>query len=184
MVDVEALSGTKSPTTNPYQSQSSHHQPGDQIVHKLKRLFYIGISGFVLHHFKFHKALVKSPKIQHEWFQFGLACTLAILSIKAYVETYELKVRKKEVNYDNYRQTTHIIILLILASTVAFNCALWPHYGWNTPILMGVSFFGVIVQLLLLFPTYVQNIVGFILLAFVFQEYSGIHLFYSTTTNQ
>mmetsp|Transcript_19000 Transcript_19000/g.40889 ORF Transcript_19000/g.40889 Transcript_19000/m.40889 type:complete len:185 (+) Transcript_19000:187-741(+) len=181
--DVETSSSSSSnrPTTtmpsNPYQGQGTLLPP-DHIVHKLKRLLYIGGSGFVLHKFHFHTALVKSPKILHSWFQLGLACTIAILMVKAYVETFEVKLRKKEVNYKNYPQTTHTIIGLILASTVAFNCALWPHYGWNTPILMGTCFFGIILQFMLLVPTYVQNVVGLIVFTFVLQEYSGVSMLY------
>ena len=104
--------------------------------------------------------------------------TTAILMIKAYVETYEVKIRHQQVDYKNYPQTTHTVIGLILASTVAFNCALWAHYGWNTPILLGVCFFGIILQFMLLVPTYVQNIVGLAAFTFILQEYSGVSMLY------
>lgn len=98
--------------------------------------------------------------------------------IKAYVETYEVKIRHQQVDYKNYPQTTHTVIGLILASTVAFNCAFWAHYGWNTPILLGVCFFGIILQFMLLVPTYVQNIVGLATFTFILQEYSGVSMLY------
>ena len=103
----------------------------------------------------------------------------AILMVKAYVETYEGKIQKKKINYENYPQTTHGIIGLILFATLAFNIALWPHYGWNSPILLGLCFFGVILQFLLIVPTYVQNIVGIALFTFFMQEYSsGVSVIY------
>ena len=98
--------------------------------------------------------------------------------IKAYIETYEGKVLKKAINYESYKQTTHAVIGLILVSTVAFNIALWPHYGWNTPILLGLCFFGVILQFLLIVPTYVQNIVGIVMFTFFLQEYAGVSTMY------
>jgi hypothetical protein len=100
-----------------------------------------------------------------------LFITAAILAIKAYVEMYEGKMKKNEVNYKNFRNTTHAVMVLILLSTVAFNVSLWPHYGWNSPLLLSICFFGVIVQFLLLAPTPVQNILSFILLTFFLQQY-------------
>jgi hypothetical protein len=97
--------------------------------------------------------------------------TTAILGIKAYVEMYEGQIRKNQVNYKNFPQTTHLVMALILLSTVAFNVALWPHYGANSPIILGIFFFGIILQLCMVVPTYVQNMVGFVALTFFLQEY-------------
>jgi len=94
------------------------------------------------------------------------------LGIKAYVEIYEGKINKKTVNYKNYRNITHAVMILIMFSTVAFNVALWPHYGWNSPLILGICFFGVILQFVLLVPTWVQNAVGFVGLTFFIQQYS------------
>lgn len=101
-----------------------------------------------------------------------MVCT-AILFIKAYVEMYEGRVRKVPIHYDNFRQTTHAVLGLILASTVAFNVALWPHYGSNSLFILGLFFFGVILQFMLLVPTSVQNMVAMVGLTFFLQEYSG-----------
>jgi hypothetical protein len=96
----------------------------------------------------------------------------AILGVKAYVELFEGKMNKKEVNYKNFKHMTHAVMVLILMSTISFNVALWPHYGWNSPFLLGICFFGVILQFLLLVPTYVQNAVSFIALTFFLQQYA------------
>ncbi|KAL7569965.1 hypothetical protein ACA910_021914 [Epithemia clementina (nom. ined.)] len=159
------------PPHNPYQQTGS--LPPNHFIHKARRVVYIILSGWGLHYFKFYQTLLKSPRIRHEWFQLGLASSVAILMIKSYVETYDGKIKKKEINYENYKQTTHAVIGLILFSTVAFNCALWPHYGWNSPILLGLCFFGMILQFLLIVPTYVQNLVGIALFTFFLQEYSS-----------
>ena len=78
MTDVESSTQQPSgrPPHNPYSAQAPGALPPDHIVHKLKRIFYMGLSAYCLHYFKFYKALVKSPKVQHEWFQVGLACTV------------------------------------------------------------------------------------------------------------
>jgi hypothetical protein len=95
----------------------------------------------------------------------------AIFFLKAYIETYQGKIRKQEVNYKKFPQSTHAGIALIVVASIAFHIAYWPHYGWNSPLVLGLLFWGVIIQFLLLVPTTVQNIVGFVGLTYILQEY-------------
>jgi hypothetical protein len=88
------------------------------------------------------------------------------------VEIFEGKMMKKTVNYANFKHTTHAALVLLTISGVAFHAALWPHYGWNSPVIMILVTFGVIVQFLLLVPTWISNIVGFVGLTFFLQQYS------------
>jgi len=93
------------------------------------------------------------------------------LGIKAYVELFEGRFNKKTVNYDNFPQSTHAAIVLFLLSSLAFHIALWPHYRWNSVVVLSLAFFGVILQFLLLVPSWVQNIVSFVVLTFFLQQY-------------
>lgn len=94
-----------------------------------------------------------------------------LLFIKAYVEMFAGKLKKKKVNYENFPQSTHAAIIFILLSSVAFHAALWPAYGWKTFAIMILVGYGVLLQFCLLVPTYVQNIVGFVAMTFFIQEY-------------
>jgi hypothetical protein len=96
---------------------------------------------------------------------------LALLGIKAYVEIYEGRINKATVDYKNFPQSTHAAIILILLSSIAYHIALWPHYHFNTFIVLGVLFFGVVLQFILMTPSSVQNVVSFVLLALFIQEY-------------
>jgi hypothetical protein len=60
----------------------------------------------------------------------------------------------------------------MLLDSFFFHVALWPHYGWNTTIVLGLLFFGIVLQFCLLVPTYIQNIAGAVALTFFLQEYS------------
>lgn len=102
---------------------------------------------------------------------FILTTLLALLGIKAYVEIYEGRINKATVDYKNFPQSTHAAILLILLSSIVYHIALWPHYHYNTFIVLGILFFGVVLQFMLMTPSSVQNIVSFLLLAFFIQEY-------------
>jgi hypothetical protein len=83
---------------------------------------------------------------------------------------YAGKLNKQKVNYKNFPQSTHSVILLILVSSVAYHAALWPEYGGKAMIIMFlVGCF--LLNFCLLFPTYVQNFTAFALLTFFIQEY-------------
>jgi hypothetical protein len=96
----------------------------------------------------------------------------ALLGIKAYLEIFEAKIMRKKVDYAHFRQTTHASIVLIVITSIAFNCALWKHYGINALIVLGLFGFGIILQLMLLVPAWIQNIAAFLALTFFLQEYS------------
>ena len=175
MTDAESNNNNSNPNiSNPYSGGEGAPPPLPVWADKLKRLVYLSISVFGLtKYFNFFKALLKSPHIRHFWFQIGLACTIATLMLKAYVEVYQGKIQKTKVNYQNFRHTTHTVMALIGVATLAFNTALWPHYGWNAPFILAIFFFGIILQFCLLVPTSVQNVVALIVLTFFLQEYSG-----------
>jgi hypothetical protein len=96
---------------------------------------------------------------------------IALLGIKAYVEIYEGRINKVKVDYSTFPQCTHATLLLLILSSLAYHIALWPHYHYNTFLVLGIAFFGVVLQFVLLTPSSIQNVVSFILLAFFLQEY-------------
>ena len=113
---------------------------------------------------------MKSPNVSHEWFKIGLASTVAILFLKAYVELYSGRLQKKEVKYDNFKQETHLVLILILWTSLSFHIALWGEYGSTSMVIMFLlGMF--ILNFCLLMPTSVQNVVAFGLITFFLQEY-------------
>ena len=96
---------------------------------------------------------------------------VALFSVKAYLEVFEGILRKAVVNYKEYPQTTHLTIALWLAASLCFHVALWPHYGWNTIVVLFCLFFGWMLQPMLLLPPWLQNVVAFVGLTFFLQEY-------------
>lgn len=165
-----AQSQSQSGLQNPYQEQQPEVLPLYHPLNILKRALYILVAGYGLHKLKAAKAIFVSPHIRHEWFKIGLAGTVAIMAIKAYVELYAGKLQRRTVNYENFRQTTHAVMILILLTSLAFHVALWPHYGTNTFVvlfLVGV----ILLQLALLLPTYLQNAICVVFMTFFLQEY-------------
>jgi hypothetical protein len=166
--DVE--SHQNQPIRNPYSSMEPHILPALHPINILKRGSYIGFSLYGLHKLDAYHAILHSPHVSHEWFKIGLAGTIAIVMIKAYVELYAGKLQQQTVNYANFKQTTHGALLLILTSSFCFHVALWPHYGTTTfLVLFLVSV--VLLQTALLIPTYLQNLISVVALTFFLQEY-------------
>ena len=95
----------------------------------------------------------------------------AILAIKAYVEMYQGKAKKQRVEYKNFRQETHAILILLLFTSIAFNIALWPEFGYKMILVMMMFGYGVLLQIMLLIPTWAQNLLSSILITWFIQEY-------------
>ena len=95
----------------------------------------------------------------------------ALLFVKAYVELYAGKIQKKKISYKTFPQSTHACMVFTLLSSISFHIALWPVYASGSMVVMFlVGIF--ILNFCLLMPTYVQNLVAFVLLTFFLQEYS------------
>jgi hypothetical protein len=117
----------------------------------------------------FHN-IIHSPEIKHDFFKVGLASSIAIVAIKAYVELYQGK--KKKVEYENFRTATHLTLLLILVAWISFHKALSPLYGGLKTMLIMIGFgFGVLLQSALLIPVWGQNFLSVVILTFFLQQY-------------
>ncbi|CAB9514531.1 expressed unknown protein [Seminavis robusta] len=171
-VDVESHQQQQQQAVrNPYSSSMEPEVlPIYHPINILKRSLYIGISLYVLEKLDAHKAIFHAPDVSHEWFKIGLGGTIAIMMIKAYVELYSGKLQQQKVNYENFKQTTHAVLFLLISTSIAFHVALWPHYGTTTFLvlfLVGV----VLLQTALLIPPYLQNLICIVGMTFFLQEY-------------
>ena len=143
-----------------------------RLYYKLKASVICAVAAYLLHWVNFYHTILHSPKINHVSFRVGMACTVAILGLKSYVELFEGKVQKKVVDYKNYRQTTHLILFLLITASLAFHVALWPAYGaWKTIGIMLCVGYGVLLQFCIVVPPWLQNLVGFVLCTYFLQEY-------------
>lgn len=168
--DIEGNAATT--VNNPYSSQTPSSLGAYHPITLLKRCLYMSISGYVLiRYFNLYNVILQSPHVRHQWFKVALALNVALLTVKAYVEVFEGRVRKSKVNYDNFKQTTHLTILLFVLTAVAYHYALWPHYHANTPIILGILFFGLLLQLMLVLPSWLQNLLSLVGLTVFLQQY-------------
>mmetsp|Transcript_8844 Transcript_8844/g.9787 ORF Transcript_8844/g.9787 Transcript_8844/m.9787 type:complete len:179 (-) Transcript_8844:226-762(-) len=164
---------------NPYSNNNGepdYYRPlskSEKIGNAIYRVAVLGASLYYLHTIEFYKDVLRSPKIGHEWFKVGLAASTAILLIKFYVEIFEGKMNKKAVNYTNFRQSTHCILFLVILASLSFHIALWEQFGGlQTIFIMCILVgYGVLVQVSMLIPIYVQNVGGFVLLTLFIQQY-------------
>ncbi|KAG7355899.1 hypothetical protein IV203_000585 [Nitzschia inconspicua] len=179
MTDVESRqsnnnnnSKRKNRNNNPYSDLPPLPPPRPRWhpLNILSKSAWMGGSLYLLHKFEAYSTIMKDPDISHTWFKIGLAASIALLMVKAYVELYTGKLQRKQVNYQTMPQSTHTAIALIVLSGMAFHVALWPVYGIRSMLIMlAVSIF--LLNFCLLFPTSVQNIAAFAVLTFFLQQY-------------
>jgi len=126
---------------------------------------------YVLHVMHVFQEITRGSDVGHLWFKFGLAASVALQAIKAYIELYEGHTRKQQIEYNNYKGATHAAILLIMFASLAFHVALWPAFGSKTLFIMFLVGYGVILQFLLLVPAWFQNLVTVVGMTFFIQQY-------------
>jgi len=119
--------------------------------------------------------LLSSDKVDHAVVKIAIALTIGLLFIKIYMETIKGQLMGVECTYDNNKNETHASIALISISGCAFQWALWPQYGWYTPIIMAAVSYGVVLQVICLIPwPIVQNLTAVVSLTYFLQTYAGV----------
>lgn len=127
---------------------------------------------YVLHLMEVFHNIMRSPNVDHEWFKVGLAASIGVSMIKAYMELYEGRIRKQKVEYQSYKNCTHAVMLLVLLASIAFHKSLWQAYGGpKTMLIMFLFGWGILLQLCLFLPTPIQNAIAFVGLTFFLQQY-------------
>ena len=147
--------------------------PARHPLNIMKRSSIIGGTVYILHDKLnlFHNIL-HHPLVSHTWFKVGIAGSITVMGLKAYVELYEGKRQGKAVEYENFKTATHATILFILLSWISFHVALSPVYGMFKTWLIMVGFgWGVLIQAALFIPVWIQNAISFVLLTFFLSVY-------------
>lgn len=164
---MDVASTTNKKTDKPSDSLPAHHP-----INIIYRTIVISTSLWALHKFEVYHAILRDPNVNHTVFKIGLAASIGISGIKGYLELYEGKMRKQKIEYQNYKSSTHAVMILWIIATICFNAALWNALGGlKTMLVLLIFSFGVLIQLMLLLPTSVQNIITFIGLTFFLQMY-------------
>jgi len=141
-------------------------------IRMAKTCFFFFGSLFMLDKMDVYHTLLHSSRIRRVWLHTAMALSLAMLVIKSYVELYLGKQKKIPVTYQNFRQSTHVIIGLFVLTSISLHVALWPVYGGAKTFFIGVCIgYGIVLQVMLLLPVYAQNFLGMVLLMFMTQQY-------------
>ncbi|GMH82196.1 hypothetical protein TrST_g11678 [Triparma strigata] len=118
----------------------------------------------------------RSSGVNHTLMNLSVMSSLAMLTLKVYMESLRPSRFKDKLVYENAKQQTHTAIALILFSSVTFNAALWPKYGFvQTCLIAAMVGYGILWNFFMLVPwTSVQNFVGIVGCMFFLQSYYGL----------
>eukprot|EP00565_Helicotheca_tamesis_P007965 CAMPEP_0185725840 /NCGR_PEP_ID=MMETSP1171-20130828/1993_1 /TAXON_ID=374046 /ORGANISM="Helicotheca tamensis, Strain CCMP826" /LENGTH=180 /DNA_ID=CAMNT_0028394061 /DNA_START=119 /DNA_END=661 /DNA_ORIENTATION=- len=153
---------------NPYKQQRPMHHP----IYQLQRLLILVASCWGLHAMNVYHTIRRGENFNHEWFKIGLALCVALVALKSWVELYQGKTKKRKVNYENFRNETHAVMLLMMGVSISFHKALWVVYGGGqTMLIMALFSFGICLQLALMIPPWAWNVLAVVSLTFFIQIY-------------
>ena len=175
----QRLTGRTGPATRPLEMEGMTAPPSVMTlplyhpINLLWRFTVMGGSLYSLHLLEVYRQVMVGKDIYHHWFKLGLVLSIVIAGLKGYVELVEGRFKKNVIDYERYKNSTHAIILLTLGAAIAFHVALVPVYGWflTMVIINGLFFYGVLLQFMLLVPSWIQNIVTFLLLTLLLIKY-------------
>lgn len=146
--------------------------PYNHPVNILYRIVVMAGSIYGLQYMDVFHQIMRGPLVSHMWFKIGLASSIVVAGIKAYMELYEGRMRKQKVEYKTYKTCTHLVIVSFLFASFSFHMALWDAFGgartFFANFLIG---YGILLQLSLLLPTWLQNMVTFVAFTFFLQQY-------------
>lgn len=162
------IGGTGPVPSSSISSMSHRYNP----INLIYRFAVMGGSLYSLHSMKVFHQIMRGVKVNHDWFKVCLAASVAIAAIKGYMELYEGHAKKRKVEYQNYKNSTHAVLFLLILASIAFHAALWPAYGGGRTIFIGILIgYGILLQLAILLPIWLQNVVTFVLMTLFIQEY-------------
>jgi len=139
-------------------------------------------SSYGLSDFNVLYILLHSVKVNHAFLTISVLSAATFLTFKIYLENVRAPMNNLKVTYETHRTQTHIAIGLIAVSSLAFNLAIYPRFGFfHTLLISAMVGYGVLFQLIVLIPyPSVQNGVGFIACTFFLQQYFGVGTFVSS----
>mmetsp|Transcript_65224 Transcript_65224/g.96445 ORF Transcript_65224/g.96445 Transcript_65224/m.96445 type:complete len:180 (-) Transcript_65224:669-1208(-) len=165
---VSGDGGDSSGPQNPYkQTSMSPNHP----FYQIKRSAIVGASLYGLHYMKVYHTILRHSKFDHVWFKIGLACCVALLALKSYVELYQGKTKKIKVRYENFKQETHTVMILMLLISIAFHKSLWAVHGAGETMFIMFLFGCICLNTALMMPPWAWNLLAVVLLTLFIQMY-------------
>eukprot|EP00753_Platysulcus_tardus_P022583 PLAT9787.1.p3 GENE.PLAT9787.1~~PLAT9787.1.p3 ORF type:complete len:187 (+),score=98.75 PLAT9787.1:646-1206(+) len=139
-------------------------QDGDDLLQMGVAIIISAASFTLLYYLDFFAAMTHSPLVSRGWFDIGLLLLTAQMSIVTYLEVFRSMMLGEKLEYENARTSSQLLTALILACSIVMLIALWPLWGWLTPVVLAAFSWGTILQLSDILPQWAWR-------AFLFAAY-------------
>eukprot|EP00622_Pseudochattonella_farcimen_P004096 FR739412.1.p1 GENE.FR739412.1~~FR739412.1.p1 ORF type:complete len:159 (+),score=18.25 FR739412.1:153-629(+) len=115
----------------------------DQISTKIQAAFWVGLAGFVMYLTDLPKTVFENPDIDRLYLNISIICLVINTCLTAYLIVWLPHVLKITLTYEVYCPrvipTMTVVGILFFFTTLK---ALWPVYGFLTPLIQLVMFMG------------------------------------------
>ncbi|DAZ94579.1 TPA: hypothetical protein N0F65_004339 [Lagenidium giganteum] len=120
---------------------------------------FLTVATFGLHEAKFVQELLYSHVANRTFVNLGIFFSTSVMLFASYIEVYRSMLLGDHVRYENAKTSTHGMLVSMIAASICFTIGLWPVWGWLTMPYLFMWFWGVIVQLVVIFPVQLQRII-------------------------
>ena len=117
------------------------------------------ISCFGLNYFDAYRVAHFDPRVNRTYLGLGILLSSMVIMVKIYMEAYRGSMLKEEVTYDTNPRATHAAMALIFGSGVTLTLAVWPVWGSQTLVVMGLFGIGILFPLAVVIPNYAHNMI-------------------------
>ncbi|TYZ62850.1 hypothetical protein PybrP1_003579 [[Pythium] brassicae (nom. inval.)] len=120
---------------------------------------FLAVAGFGLHEAQFVHELLYAREARRAWVHAGIGCASLVVLFGSYIELYRSMLLREKVSYETARTSTHGMLASMVAAGVCFSVGLWPVWHWLTLPYLFMCFWGVIVQIVVIFPVQAQRVI-------------------------
>ncbi|TMW59165.1 hypothetical protein Poli38472_007310 [Pythium oligandrum] len=141
-------------------SKRSSIEKGIQyVVDRFWPTVFLTLASVGLYELRFVHALLYASHANRLFVNLFILCSTLVVLFGSYIEVYRNLYMKEKVSYETAKTSTHGMLLCMVLAGLFFIIGMWPVWGWLTLPYLFMWFWGVIVQVVVIFPVQLQRVI-------------------------
>ncbi|KAF1325945.1 hypothetical protein FI667_g8822, partial [Globisporangium splendens] len=129
------------------------------VLDRVWSAIFFGVACVGLYEAQFVHEVLYAPEAHRAYVNLGILFSTLVVLFGSYIELYRSMILGEKVRYENAKTSTHAMLFSMCAAGVCFSIGLWPIWHWLTLPYLFMWFWGVIVQIVVLFPVQLQRVI-------------------------
>ncbi|KAJ0396896.1 hypothetical protein P43SY_000162 [Pythium insidiosum] len=136
---------------------------------------FFTVAAVGLYEARFVQRVLYSDHANRLFVNLFIFCASMVMLFGSYIELYRNFFLGEKVTYEKAKTSTHGMLLFMFLAGVCFCIGMWPVWHWLTLPYLFMWFWGVIVQIVVIFPVQLQRVI--FMVAYLWFMHSYLSLF-------